>query len=109
MHDQEDPNRNAPWSRRVTKTADVGQTVIPPGGHRVVMIDTPSSSEIRDLASFRRDLEQAKVFAHEFESVDTAEIADARDPRLAFWSAAVVAYGRAFNNGVRRARIEIDN
>lgn len=73
-------------------------------------MDTPSSAELRDLASFRRDLELAKVYSDTFAShVADGKLQGVRDPFLGLWNAAVISYGRAFNGGVRHgARVSIE-
>ncbi|MFE7404850.1 hypothetical protein [Isoptericola sp. NPDC057559] len=106
MRDEVDPNPTAPWSRRLSVTAGDGERVEPSDGYRVVVVDTASSGEVRDLASYRRDLELARVYATESGRHDPGEFPDGHDPRLAFWLAAIVCYGRAFNSGVRKYRID---
>lgn len=69
-------------------------------------MDTASSSEVRDLASYRRDIELARVYATELRNHDPSEFLDGRDSRLAYWSAAIVCYGRAFDTGVRSSRLD---
>jgi hypothetical protein len=105
MLDEEITASRAPRSRRFLPTTDEG-TVFTPDGYRVVVVETPSSSVVRDIASLRRDLELAKVYAGEFAEADRAELANPRDPRVALWLAAIVAYGRAFSSGVRSERLD---
>jgi hypothetical protein len=87
-----------------------GSPASAPPGYRIVAVDTASSAELRDLASFRRDLELAKVYADTFAShVADGKLQDTRDPFLGLWNAAVISYGRAFNGGVRHgARVSIE-
>jgi hypothetical protein len=112
VFDEEITASRAPRSRRFVLSTDSATMVTPPDGHRVVVVKTPSSSLVRDIASLRRDLELANVYADEFAKVDPAELAPAglahntQDLRLALWFAAIVAYGRAFNNGVRSERLD---
>lgn len=94
--------------RKVGKVGD-GQQVQPPKGYRVIRVVTDSTSELEDLASCRRDLEMAEMFATTYRDVPAAEEVDPRRPESAFWIAALTMYGRAFANGVRQARISLDD
>lgn len=75
----------------------------PPSGYRVVSVETASSQKLRDLASYRRDLELAKYFVDAYMAADFDMEATARVPEDAFWMAAITLYGRAFGSGVRLA------
>jgi len=102
VRDEVDPSPSAPWSRNLFATTGAGEPVETADGYRVVVVDAPSSGEIRDLASYRRDLELARVYATELARRDLDELENSRDPKVALWLAAIVCYGRAFNTGVRR-------
>jgi len=108
MYQSTEADPHAPHSRTFGRTSELGATGIAPSGYRVVEVDTPSSAQLRDLASLRRDIELAEVYLGAFAALDLDELVGSRDPRLALWHSAVVFYGRAFNQGVRRARLSIE-
>lgn len=69
----------------------------------MVQVDTSSAEAVRDLASFRRDMEIAKAYGEAFIASDPATIESPRDLRLAYWVAAVTTYARSFGTGARRS------
>lgn len=102
--DRTDGGADSGWFREHTTAEVEGEDFkgTAPPGYRVVTVDTASAPELRDLASLRRDLELAKVYSDAFAAqVATGSIQTSRDPALGLWNAAVVAYGRVFNGGVR--------
>ncbi|WIB00331.1 hypothetical protein [Curtobacterium sp. MCBA15_012] len=105
-----DGRAEAAWSRRHSMGVANGEEQPGPSGYRVVTVDTPSSSELRDIVSYRRDLEMTKVYADAFATqIQGPRMESSRDPRLGLWSAALTSYGRAFNNGTRHAaRVPLD-
>ncbi len=103
VYENSDGRAEADWNRQNVTLSNGGAVATPPG-YRIVIVETKSSAELRDLASFRHDLELAKVYADAFfEHVSDDKLQDARDPLVGLWNAAVVAYGRAFNSGVRNS------
>ncbi|AOY73990.1 hypothetical protein IG195_19885 (plasmid) [Arthrobacter sp. TES] len=99
-----DPNGQ---HQRIQKVGKGHDGVVAPVGYRVVEVDTESCAEIRDLVSYRRDLELARSYMATF----VASKADERGTdRLndALVIAALTLYGRVFANGVRRARVSLD-
>lgn len=109
VFEKTDGSGEAPWNRQHLTRFGEG-SVSTPSGYRIVTVDTASCAELRDLTSYRRDLELAKVYADAFYSnVVAGEIQGSRDPLIGLWNAAVTAYGRAFNSGVRHgARISTE-
>lgn len=75
----------------------------PPAGYRVVEVDTKSSARVRDLASLRRDLELATVFAQAFIDRGASRPPSERFADDALWMSALVMYGRAFGSSVRNS------
>lgn len=103
VYEKTDGRAEAGWHRQHVTNWD-GSPADAPLGYRIVTVDTASGAELRDLASFRRDLELAMVYADAFTThVADGKLQGSRDPFLGLWNAAVVAYGRAFNSGVRHA------
>lgn len=80
-----------------------------PKGHRAVHVTTPSTPELEDIASLRRDIELAKLFATEHVRVSAESTFSTRSPEFSMAIAAVVMYGRAFATGVRGTKPEIDD
>lgn len=100
LYDKVDGRAEAGWYRH--HIMGDGSPAGAPPGYRIVVVNTTSSAELRDLASFRRDLELAKIYADAFAlHVADGKLQSSRDPFLGLWNAAVIAYGRAFNGGVR--------
>lgn len=100
----------AGWARQHSMGVANGEELSGPAGYRVVTVDTPSSAELRDVVSYRRDLEMTKVYADAFlAQIQDPLLESSRDPRLGLWSAALTSYGRAFNQGTRHAaRVPLD-
>jgi hypothetical protein len=95
--------------QRVRKWATDADEIVPPSGYRVVEVDTESCGEIRDLVSYRRDLELAECYMAAFGDVDSDRRGTERMPNDALIIAALTLYGRAFANGVRGARVIVDD
>lgn len=68
---------------------------------RAVVIQTPSSVSLRDLASYERDFELAAGYLRQYLSGDIEVDRTFASPLDALWTAAVVIYARAFSKGVR--------
>jgi hypothetical protein len=80
----------------------------PPPGYRIVEVDTPSCAALRDVVSRRWDFESTRVFCDAFLTSTATHEAGTRPPAEGMWIAAVVTYGRAFNQGVRNVeRVDI--
>jgi hypothetical protein len=77
-------------------------------GHRAVHVSTASTPELEDIASLRRDIELAKLFATEHQRVSES-IVSSRSPESSLAIASVVMYGRAFATGVRGTKPEVDD
>ncbi|WP_146247584.1 hypothetical protein [Curtobacterium sp. MCLR17_040] len=105
-----DARSDASWFRQRSAAVVGSGVAAAPSGYRVVKVDTPSSAELRDLVSYRRDLELAKTYADAFRTqLARSPIEDRLDVRLALWVAALTTYGRTFNGGTRHsARVPID-
>lgn len=109
MLDDTDGSRFGPHYRE-RKMGGVGDGDLrPPKGFRVVRVATASSPELEDLASCRRDLEMARMFASTYREAPRPEQADPRRPESAFWIAALTMYGRAFATGVRTAKVSLED
>lgn len=78
-----------------------GASFAPPAGYRVVAVDTASCDRVRDLASLRRDLELAKLFAQAYIDRASSRSPGERFADDALWISALVMYGRAFGSSVR--------
>ena len=68
---------------------------------RAVVVETASSTPLRDLASFERDFELAAGYLRHYLSGDIEGDRTFASPLDALWTAAVVIYARAFSKGVR--------
>ena len=110
VYEETDGRADAPRFRLHGVTTSDGQPAGAPPGYRVVTVKTASVPELRDLTSFRRDLELAAVYAEAFAShIAQHGPSNSRDPLLGLWNAALISYGRAFNGGVRdKARVLTD-
>ena len=84
-------------TRRPTKEAPIEAG----SGYRAVVVNTENSGNLRDLVSYRRDVELAKTFADTLLKLGVEDISTSREPALALWIAALTSYGRAFKSGVR--------
>ncbi|GAA5122686.1 hypothetical protein GCM10023339_41440 [Alloalcanivorax gelatiniphagus] len=95
------------WRDRRAATPDALPT--PPPGYRIVEVNTPSCDALRDVVSRRWDFESARVFCDSYLAGGEADNSTGtRQPSEGLWIAAVVTYGRAFNQGVRNAeRVDI--
>lgn len=106
-----DPRADAGWQRHQgtsTSEFDIGDL---PEGYRAVAVDTESAAELRDLASLRRDLELASVYAKAFcdQVPEANEEINTREPFYGLWFAALICYGRCFGSGVRHVgKVAID-
>lgn len=89
------------WRDRRSATSDAVPTA--PVGYRIVEIDTPSCAALRDVVSRRWDFESARIFCEAFLALESGTETGTRPPSEGMWIAAVVTYGRAFNQGVRNA------
>ncbi|WP_199422862.1 hypothetical protein [Actinotalea solisilvae] len=89
------------WQRTQTWAASSEARFAPPPGYRVVVVDTKSCSRVRDLASLRRDLELARLFAETYLDRASSRPEGGRFPDDAQWMSALVMYGRAFGSSVR--------
>ncbi|TPG23801.1 hypothetical protein EAH80_31005, partial [Mycobacterium hodleri] len=94
--------------QRVRKWGTGADEIVAPSGYRVVEVDTESCAEIRDLVSYRRDLELARFYMAAFVDSEAERSGPERTPDDALMVAALTLYGRAFANGVRRARVTLD-
>jgi hypothetical protein len=94
--------------QRVRKWVSEEDEVVAPSGYRVVEVDTASSAELRDLASYRRDLELAQSYIAAFGALEAEREETEVPTENALMIAALTMYGRAFANGVRRARVHLD-
>lgn len=101
VFEKTDGRAEAAWNRQHVTKWDGSVAGVPPG-YRIVAVDTASGAKLRDIVSFRRDLELAVVYADAFAAhVADGKLQNSRDPIIGLWNAAVVSYGRAFNGGVR--------
>jgi hypothetical protein len=91
--------------QRTKKWVTDADEIVAPKGYRVVEVNTESSAELRDLASYRRDLERARSYMTVFSELVAESNSAERTTNDAFMVAALTLYGRAFGNGVRRARV----
>jgi len=89
------------WQRNRVWASDTDSSFVPPPGYRVVAVDTESCDRVRDLASLRRDLELAKLFAETYTDRASSRPTDERFADDALWMSALVVYGRAFGSSVR--------
>lgn len=89
------------WQRNRVWASETDSSFVPPPGYRVVAVDTESCDRVRDLASLRRDLELAKLFAETYTDRASSRPAGERFADDAMWMAALVMYGRAFGSSVR--------
>lgn len=69
---------------------------------RMVAVETMSSAELRELASFHADFKMARAFLQQYLRVPDEE-KDSSPEQEALWYAAITLYGRAFGNGVRHS------
>lgn len=107
-----DPRPEAGWQRRQGTSTSKFDVHDLPEGYRVVAVDTESAAELRDLASLRRDLELASVYAEAFcdQTPEATEEINTRDPSYGLWFAALICYGRCFGSGVRHVgQVGIDS
>ena len=93
---------------RVNVAGDEDPVVKPPAGFRLIRVVTPSSGELEDIASYRRDLESARQFALAYLKSQRDWDDGSRPVDNAFWVAAITMYGRAFASGVRQAELALD-
>lgn len=92
---------NAGWRRDGAWADEANFSFDPPSGYRVVAVDTESCDRVRDLASLRRDLELAKLFAETYVDRALTRPVSGRFADDSLWMSALVAYGRAFGSSVR--------
>lgn len=72
-------------------------------GERRVVVSTPAATELRDLASLRRDFALAHAFLEFYLASDIEGDGSTPSPLDALWISAVTMYGRGFSTGRRHA------
>ncbi|WP_157157588.1 hypothetical protein [Diaminobutyricimonas sp. LJ205] len=71
---------------------------------RTVVIDTKSATELRDLASYARDLELAAGYLRHYLAGNIEGDKEYASPLDALWMTSILLYSRAFSKGVRATR-----
>lgn len=89
-------------TRGGTTTTGAAPALTPPDGYRIVALDTPSCTNLQDVASLRWDLESSVLFCDAYLARESGPTPQERSPGDAHWVAALVNYGRAFGTGVRK-------